>query len=89
MSSLRALVSVTSLHKQCVMMMSAIYKCYKDSELEEVLVAGVIAEFPVEHALKGKHNKRLVYETQLRNKDFQGYECFSSHLCCCTYNTGG
>ena len=40
-------------HTQCVMM-SAIYKRYKGSELGDVLVAGgVIAEGSVEHALKG------------------------------------
>ena len=39
--------------------MSAIYKCYKGSELGDVLVAGgVVAEGSVEHALKGKHYKR-------------------------------
>jgi hypothetical protein len=55
-------------HTQCVMM-SAIYKRYKGSELGEVLVAaGVIAEGSVDHALKGKHYKRglrclrLMYE---------------------------
>ena len=55
-------------HTQCVMM-SAIYKRYKGSELGEVLVAGgVIAEGSVDHALRGKHYKRglrclrLVYE---------------------------
>ncbi|KAK7067273.1 hypothetical protein SK128_008934 [Halocaridina rubra] len=49
--------------------MSAIYKCYKGSELEEVLVAGgEISDGSVEHALKGKHYKRglrclrLMYE---------------------------
>ncbi len=45
-------------HTQCAMM-SAIYKRYKGSELEELLVAGgVVAEGSVEHALKGKHYKR-------------------------------
>ena len=55
-------------HTQCVMM-SAIYKRYKGSELGEVLVAaGVIVEGSVDHALKGKHYKRglrclrLMYE---------------------------
>ncbi|CAJ1076504.1 hypothetical protein KUCAC02_009111 [Xyrichtys novacula] len=55
-------------HTQCVMM-SAIYKRYKGSELEDVLVAaGVIAERSVDSALKGKHYKRglrclrLMYE---------------------------
>ncbi|KAL8590504.1 hypothetical protein ACOMHN_010940 [Nucella lapillus] len=55
-------------HTQCVMM-SAIYKRYKGSELGEILVAGgVIAEGSVDHALKGKHYKRglrclrLMYE---------------------------
>ncbi|KAL8575003.1 hypothetical protein ACOMHN_064534 [Nucella lapillus] len=55
-------------HTQCVMM-SAIYKRYKRSELGEILVAGgVIAEGSVDHALKGKHYKRglrclrLMYE---------------------------
>ena len=49
--------------------MSAIYKCYKGSELADVLVAGgVIAEGSVDRALKGKHYKRgmrclkLMYE---------------------------
>ena len=53
---------------QCAMM-SAIYKCYKGSELEELLVAGgVVAEGSIDHALKGKHYKRglrclkLMYE---------------------------
>ena len=52
-------------HTQCAMM----YKCYKRSELEELLVAGgVVAEGSVDHALKGKHYKRglrclkLMYE---------------------------
>jgi hypothetical protein len=45
-------------HTQCVMM-SAIYKRYKGSELEDVLIAaGVIAEGSVDRALKGKHYKR-------------------------------
>ena len=45
-------------HTQCVMM-SAIYKHYKGSELGDVLVAGgVIAEGSVDHVLKGKHYKR-------------------------------
>ncbi|KAL8606602.1 hypothetical protein ACOMHN_009487 [Nucella lapillus] len=55
-------------HTQCVMM-SAIYKRYKGSELGEILVAGgVIAEGSVDHALKGKHYKmglrclKLMYE---------------------------
>ncbi|KAK1877064.1 U3 small nucleolar RNA-associated protein 10 [Dissostichus eleginoides] len=55
-------------HTQCVMM-SAIYKRYKGSELGEVLVAaGVIADGSVDRALKGKHYKRglrclrLMYE---------------------------
>ena len=55
-------------HTQCVMM-TAIYKRYEGSELEEVLVqAGVIAAGSVKQALKGKHFKRglrclrLVYE---------------------------
>jgi hypothetical protein len=55
-------------HTQCVMM-SAIYKRYKGSELGDVLVAaGVIAEGSVDGALKGKHYKRglrclrLMYE---------------------------
>lgn len=55
-------------HTQCVMM-SAIYKRYKGSELGYVLVAGgVIAEGSVNCALKGKHYKRglhclrLMYE---------------------------
>lgn len=55
-------------HTQCVMM-SAIYKRYKGSELGDVLVAGgVIAEGSVDRALKGKHYKRglrclrLMYE---------------------------
>ena len=55
-------------HTQCVMI-SAIYKRYKGSELGDVLVAaGVIAEGSVDHALKGKHYKRglrclrLMYE---------------------------
>lgn len=55
-------------HTQCVMM-SAIYKRYKGSELGDVLVAGgVIAEGSVDQALKGKHYKRglrclkLMYE---------------------------
>ena len=55
-------------HTQCVMI-SAIYKHYKGSELGDVLVAaGVIAEGSVDHALKGKHYKRglrclrLMYE---------------------------
>ena len=40
-------------HTQCVMM-SAIYKRYKGSELGDVLVAaGVIAQGSVDHALKG------------------------------------
>ena len=42
-------------HTQCVLM-NAIYKRYKGSELEDVLVAGgVIAEGSVDRALKGKH----------------------------------
>jgi hypothetical protein len=55
-------------HTQCVMM-SAIYKRYKGSELGDILVAaGVIAEGSVDRALKGKHYKRglrclrLMYE---------------------------
>jgi len=55
-------------HTQCSMM-SAIYKRYKGSELEDVLVAaGVIADGSVDNALKGKHFKRglrclkLMYE---------------------------
>ena len=45
-------------HTQCVMM-SAIYKRYKESELGDVLVmGGVIAEGSVDCALKGKHYKR-------------------------------
>ena len=55
-------------HTQCVMM-SAIYKRYKGSELGDLLVAaGVIAEGSVDPALKGKHYKRglrclrLMYE---------------------------
>lgn len=55
-------------HTQCVMM-SAIYKRYKGSELGDVLVAGgVISEGSVDRALKGKHYKRglrclrLMYE---------------------------
>ncbi|KAG0720537.1 hypothetical protein GWK47_048318 [Chionoecetes opilio] len=55
-------------HTQCVMM-SAIYKRYKGSDLGKVLVeAGVIAEASVDSALKGKHYKRglrslkLMYE---------------------------
>ena len=55
-------------HTQCVMM-SAIYKRYKGSELEDLLVvAEVIAEGSVARALKGKHYKRglrclrLMYE---------------------------
>lgn len=55
-------------HTQCVMM-SAIYKRYKGSGLEDVLIAaGVIAEGSVDRALKGKHYKRglrclrLMYE---------------------------
>ncbi|KAJ3585747.1 hypothetical protein NHX12_014466 [Muraenolepis orangiensis] len=58
-------------HTQCVMM-SAIYKRYKGSELGDVLVAGgVIAEGSVDRALKGKHYKRglrclrLMYEALL------------------------
>ncbi|KAK7083811.1 hypothetical protein SK128_007703 [Halocaridina rubra] len=48
-------------YTQCVMM-STIYKHYKGSELEEVLVAGgVIADDSVEHALKGKHYKKGLY----------------------------
>ena len=53
---------------QCVMM-SAIYKCYKGSELGDVLVAGeVVADGSVDRAMKGKHYKRglrclkLMYE---------------------------
>ncbi len=55
-------------HIQCVMM-SAIFKRYMGSELEEVLVAGgVIAAGSVQKALKGIHYKRgircfrLMYE---------------------------
>ena len=55
-------------HTQCVMM-SAVYKRYKGSELGDVLVAGgVVAEGSVDQALKGKHYKRglrclrLMYE---------------------------
>lgn len=55
-------------HIQCVLM-NAIYKHYKGSELGDVLVAGgVIAEGSVDRALKGKHYKRglrclrLMYE---------------------------
>ena len=55
-------------HTQCSMM-SAIYKRYKGSELEDVLVAaGVIADGSVDNALKEKHFKRglrclkLMYE---------------------------
>lgn len=55
-------------HTQCVMM-SAIYKRYKGSEVGDILVAGgVIAEGSVDRALKGKHYKRglrclrLMYE---------------------------
>ena len=55
-------------HTQCVMM-SAIYKRYKGSELGEVVVAGgVIAGGSVDIALKDKHYKRglrclrLLYE---------------------------
>ena len=45
-------------HTQCVMM-SAIYKRYKGSELGDVLVAGgVVAEGSVDQALKGKHYTR-------------------------------
>ena len=53
---------------QCVMM-NAIYKRYKNSGLEDLLVAtGVVAEGSVDHALRGKHYKRglrclnLMYE---------------------------
>lgn len=67
-------------HTQCAMM-SAIYKCYKGSELEEVLVAGgVVAEGSVDHALKGKHYKRglrclrLMYEALL-SQLFKGKLC--------------
>ncbi|KAJ3580968.1 hypothetical protein NHX12_017231, partial [Muraenolepis orangiensis] len=56
----------------CCVMMSTIYKCYKGSELGDVLVAGgVIAEGSVDRALKGKHYKRglhclrLMYEALL------------------------
>jgi len=55
-------------HTQCSMM-SAIYKRYKGSELEDFLVAGgVIADGSVDKTLKDKHFKRglrclkLVYE---------------------------
>ncbi|KAJ3584138.1 hypothetical protein NHX12_014634, partial [Muraenolepis orangiensis] len=58
-------------HTQCVIM-SAIYKRYKGSELGDVLVAGgVIAEGSIDRALKGKHYKRglrclrLMYEALL------------------------
>lgn len=45
-------------HTHCLMM-SAIYKHYKGSGLEEELVAGgVTAEGSVEHKLKGKHYQR-------------------------------
>ena len=45
-------------HTQCAMM-SAIFKRYEGSELEEVLVqAGVIAAGSVKQALKGKHFRR-------------------------------
>ncbi len=45
-------------HMQCIMM-SAIYKRYKGSGLEDVLVAaGAISEGSVEQALKVKHYKR-------------------------------
>ena len=48
-------------HTQCVMM-SAIYKRYKGSELGEVLVAaGVIVEGSVDSAVKGKHYKRELH----------------------------
>ncbi len=47
-------------HTQCVMM-NAIYKSYKGSELGELLVAGgVIADGSVDRALKGKHLKAHV-----------------------------
>jgi len=48
--------------------MSTIYKCYKWSELEELLVAGGVVAEGSDHALKGKHYKRglcclkLMYE---------------------------
>ena len=58
-------------HTHCVMM-NAIYKRYKNSGLEDLLVAaGVIAEGSAERALKGKHYKRglrclsLMYEALL------------------------
>jgi len=44
-------------HAQCLLI-NAIYKHYRGSELEDVLVAGgVIAEGSVNRALKGKHYK--------------------------------
>ena len=59
-------------HTQCVMM-NTIYKCYKGSELGDVLVAGrVFAEGSVDRTLKGKHYKRglhclmLMYEALIR-----------------------
>jgi len=51
-------------------MMSAIYKYYKGSELGEVLVAGVVAEGSVDHALKGKHYERDLAALGLCMKHF-------------------
>jgi len=46
--------------------MSAIYKNYMGSELEDVLVAGgVIADGSVHQALKGKHFKRGLHCLEL------------------------
>ena len=48
-------------HTQCVMM-STIYKCYKGSELGDVLVGGgVIAESSIVCDLKYKHYKRVLH----------------------------
>ena len=55
--------------------MSAIYKHYKVSELEELLVAGgVVAEGSVDHTLKAKHYKRGLYCLKLM------YEALMSQL---------
>jgi len=49
---------LSPLHTQCSMM-TAIYKRYKGSELEDIFVVGeVIADSSVDQALKGKHFKR-------------------------------
>jgi len=55
--------------------MSAIYKCCNASELNGVLVAGVVAKSSIEHDLKGKYHKRGLYclrLLQLKERDNLG-----------------